>query len=59
MLREPRQTQLRKPVQVRKDRRSGRFHIERLEERIAPAGGHVNSNACNTPSADNTTKCGG
>jgi hypothetical protein len=59
MLREAEHVHRRKPVHVRKDKRTGRFRIERLEERIAPAGGHVHSNACSTPSADNTTKCGG
>ena len=34
MLREPRKAE--KAVQIRKDKRTGRFRIEKLEERIAP-----------------------
>ena len=40
MLREPRKTE--KPVQLKKDKQTGRFQIVKLEERIAPrhAPGH-------------------
>lgn len=40
MLREPRKTE--KPVQLKKDKQTGRFQIVKLEERIAPfhAGNH-------------------
>ncbi len=40
MLREPRKTE--QPVQLKKDKQTGRFQIVKLEERIAPfhAGNH-------------------
>ena len=40
MLRDPKQAE--NTVQVRKDKKSGRFQFVKLEERIAPANCHYN-----------------
>ena len=47
----------RSTVQVRKDKRTGRFQIVKLEDRIAPRGNH-GASGCDNGNKERSGKCG-